>query len=503
MPNARESLTTCAHRPADRTEGAPVRSGHKAIVVGGGPAGCATALALARAGAEVLVLEASSKPTERLAGEWIHPAGVATLRRLGVDLSEVSHAVGRGIVCYPDDGSGPVPLTYRSDTLAWVGEHRLLVAALRAAVQAHPRVELILDARVTAVAKGQVEYVDAATGRPRTAYAPLVVGADGRSSLVRRSLGLSPPSTPLARMAGLLMSDVELPYEGYSHTLLGGPGPVLLYRVSPRLVRVCIDVPAPHARSATIAGYASHHYMPHLPSALRPGFQAALSRGGVRWAANRTTARTSYGRQGQALVGDATGYYHPLTAVGLTLAFADAECLARAVHVEEYGRQRSSRTKATEVTSTVLHMALSDPGPAAREIRRSTYRLLRRSPAERTVALRLIAAEEQRSTRFWRPYLRVLAGAVGQVARELASTRDWSAGRAVRADFGGWLRWLSAVTFQRSLTSAHPAEQRRRSQVAKDAAASCYASATRAESLPRMAGSPAAVSHSASAQIGK
>ena len=47
-------------------------------VVGGGPVGCATALAFAESGARVCLIDANA-PSGRLAGEWLHPTGVGVL----------------------------------------------------------------------------------------------------------------------------------------------------------------------------------------------------------------------------------------------------------------------------------------------------------------------------------------------------------------------------------------------------------------------------------------
>ena len=66
-------------------------------VVGGGPVGCATALAFAESGARVCLIDANA-PSGRLAGEWLHPTGVGVLTDLGVDLTAagVPHSPGRG-----------------------------------------------------------------------------------------------------------------------------------------------------------------------------------------------------------------------------------------------------------------------------------------------------------------------------------------------------------------------------------------------------------------------
>jgi flavin-dependent dehydrogenase len=61
-----------------------------ALVIGGGPAGAATAILLARAGRAVTLLEREAGPHDKVCGEFISHEAAAYLSRLGLDL----HALG-------------------------------------------------------------------------------------------------------------------------------------------------------------------------------------------------------------------------------------------------------------------------------------------------------------------------------------------------------------------------------------------------------------------------
>ena len=88
------------------------------LVVGGGPAGAATAIGLARRGRDVLVLERAPAWRWRACGVFTSPATVAALRRVGLgdaDLARVARRIPamrvetaagtRFRLTYGDDGS--------------------------------------------------------------------------------------------------------------------------------------------------------------------------------------------------------------------------------------------------------------------------------------------------------------------------------------------------------------------------------------------------------------
>ena len=99
-------------------------TGYDVIVVGGGPAGSATAIRLADAGLEVLLVEKARFPRQKLCGEFISPEclehfyelGVASNIKLagGVDISET--------VFYSRSGKG---LSVKSEWFGQAGSHAL------------------------------------------------------------------------------------------------------------------------------------------------------------------------------------------------------------------------------------------------------------------------------------------------------------------------------------------------------------------------------------------
>src|ERR1700716_241744 len=81
------------------------------IVVGAGPAGSTAATYLARAGVDVLLLEKTVFPREKVCGDGLTPRGVKQLIDLGIDTSEEAGWVrSRGLRILP--GAPPLDLAW-------------------------------------------------------------------------------------------------------------------------------------------------------------------------------------------------------------------------------------------------------------------------------------------------------------------------------------------------------------------------------------------------------
>jgi geranylgeranyl reductase family protein len=177
------------------------------IVVGAGPAGSATAYHLAQAGLDVLLLEKSEFPREKVCGDGLTPRAVAQLVRMGVDTSPGNgwrhnrglRIVGGGrmleldwpqLASYPDYGLVR-PRADLDDLLARQARKAGARVLERCAVTGP-----ILDERT-----GRIVGVQTQTAwqeAPVRFRAPLVVAADGNSTRLSVAMGLHKrPNRPM------------------------------------------------------------------------------------------------------------------------------------------------------------------------------------------------------------------------------------------------------------------------------------------------------------------
>lgn len=168
-------------------------SGYDAVVVGARCAGSATALGLAREGHSVLLVDKDPVPSNVISTHFLFPNTVARLEALGVlDRVRAHHTLnpcrqgysffGHDVPCdwTPVDG-----VTYGLSLRRTVLDTYFYEAALDAGAEGRRSTRV-----VSLVGGGDEPVRGVVLDDGTTVEASLVVGADGRSSVVARSLGL-------------------------------------------------------------------------------------------------------------------------------------------------------------------------------------------------------------------------------------------------------------------------------------------------------------------------
>ena len=409
-------------------------------IVGAGPVGSACAIAHARKGYRVALFEANPSASNRLAGEWLHPPAARILSDLGISIeAEDPSTSGEGFAVFPEDGQEPIALPYPDGSRGLVCEHATLVSRLREAAENEPGIDLRIPARVHAVDDGRITYSQ--DGASETVVAERIVGADGRSSVVRRSLGLTAGSKTCSRMIGLTLQGASLPFEGYGHVISGAPGPMLIYRLNDDQVRAVVDIPL-HYAPRDWKGLLSDSYARCLPEALRPAFLEAWSDERVHAAANAVNPRVTYGTSRRVLIGDAAGHYHPLTATGLTLGLGDAVALAESEQFSDFRNERFNATRVPELLAIGLYEAFADPRAEMAALRQALYGRWKRSTAVRDRTMRVLACEDTSVSSLSWEFSTTMAWALKAAVPRTLSPAAWRQFGDVARGLGNRLGWL-------------------------------------------------------------
>jgi salicylate hydroxylase len=164
---------------------------NNAIVIGAGIGGLAAAIALARRGVAVTVLERAEAIREVGAGLQVSPNGLAVLRALGLEkrLFDRGAVRGQAVVMQAFDRAGDVArldLMRLPEDQTYLFMHRAdLIDVLAQAAREH-NVSFEMGVQVQTVTTGDIPELTLADGSSRRAE--LIVGADGIHSIARQTL---------------------------------------------------------------------------------------------------------------------------------------------------------------------------------------------------------------------------------------------------------------------------------------------------------------------------
>ncbi len=361
------------------------------LIVGGGLNGPVLALALARAGLSVTVVDALPLKALRATGfdGRAYALALASQRMLAaLDLWDAVSGDAQPIngIRASDGraGEGPSPFFLAFDAaeieegpMGYMLEDRFLRRALLDAMKAEDRISHVAGRTVTAQ-QIDPQGVTVTLSDGKTLRARLIVGADGRRSGTAERAGITRTGWGYGQTALVAAIDHALPHGGIAHQFFMPPGPLAI-------------LPLPGNRSSIVwsESDAQAQAIMALDDAgfldvLRPRFGSFL--GEISLAGQRftyplnLTLANSFVAERLALVGDAAHGVHPIAGQGLNLGLRDvgalAECLVEAARRGEdiasplvlarYQQWRRFDTATLAVATDAFNRLFSNDNPLLR-----------------------------------------------------------------------------------------------------------------------------------------
>jgi 2-polyprenyl-6-methoxyphenol hydroxylase-like FAD-dependent oxidoreductase len=329
------------------------------MIVGGGPAGLATAIAARRRGLRVALIDGRNPPIDKTCGEGLLPSAVAALAELGVEIDSHLGVPFTGI-CFADEicsvsakFSGGRALGLRRHAL-----HGLLIERAEA-----EGVSLLWGARISAVDSGGVW----ADGR----FHPCrwLVGADGQRSMVRKFVGLEPARRGISRF-GFRQHFAMAPWTDKVEVHWGDRAQVIVTPTAAEEICVVLLTRDPHLRVE-----AAIERFPEIAKRLQ-GARSVTRQSGAITSLSRAR---SVAKGNVALVGDASCTVDGISGQGLALAFQEALALGDALASENLASYQAAHSRITKAPVRITRLLLMIDASAT--LRRSVLRVLARCPA--------------------------------------------------------------------------------------------------------------------------
>lgn len=337
------------------------------VIVGGGIAGAALAVVLAREGLAVVVLERQREYQDRVRGEYLANWGVLEARELG--LEEIFRSTGSVTARYrvPYDEMIPPGIAESAiqDTAGLVPEvegglcasHPAACQALAGAARC-AGADVIAGVTAVRVTAGRSPRVSFQNGAVRELRPRLVVGADGRNSSVRTQARIElHRADPNHLISGMLVEGVTgWPEDRYTLGTEGDLRFLIFPQTQGRLrLYACTGLQdarrwaGPDGPRRFLETFAR---LRCLPDAAR--FLSARVVGPCATFAGDDTWTSSPLCDGVVLVGDAAGYNDPNIGQGLSLAMRDVRVLSHLLlrsddwspgGLRDYAQERAERLR--------------------------------------------------------------------------------------------------------------------------------------------------------------
>jgi flavin-dependent dehydrogenase len=343
QPNISETAPPHPHPPVEG-EGR-VRESHgssdylaEVVVVGAGPAGTAVSILLAQQGHEVMLVDRATFPRDKPCAEYLSPACSPILQRLGAFEAVMAACpqLLRGMRVVDHGRCACVGrFVWQGEPLCGLAlprlvlDHLLVQQACRVGVTFHAglhvRRPLQDGSRVCGV---QGEH----RGQPVSVRARLVIAADGIHSTLARRLGLVRRVRWLRHLAMVTHYTCVQASQPLGEIFLLPAGYLGLAPVGEQLMNVSLVVRSTHLAQAKLRPEVLLERTIQNHAELARRFVRSRRVKPVRTIGPLAQRTRPLHREGILFVGDAAGFFDPLTGQGIFLALRGAELAAMAAH---------------------------------------------------------------------------------------------------------------------------------------------------------------------------
>jgi 2-polyprenyl-6-methoxyphenol hydroxylase-like FAD-dependent oxidoreductase len=381
------------------------------VIVGGGIGGAALATVAARARLSALVIEKSTVYRDHVRGEWIAPWGVIELIELG--LYDAVRAGGGHHLSRHQALDEEVPA---EDAVLQALDLTMLVPGVPGPLcLGHPAFCQLLieqaagagavvrrdgdDVQVTLGPRPSVTYQH--DGARRQATGRLIVGADGRGSVVRRQAGITLHRDPTHHLFGGMLVDgadawpSDLQVIGSAHDVH-----FLVFPQGNGRARLYLGYRSDQARRFAGAS-GPQAFLDAFRLQCVPGSKhlaTARPAGPCNSYPNEDTWTDRLAEQGLVLIGDAAGSNDPIIGQGLSITLRDVHMVRDALLgerewspriFEPYAAERAERMQRLRLVASIVSILQNEFGPEASERRRRVHARRMQDPS---IILPLMAA---------------------------------------------------------------------------------------------------------------
>jgi flavin-dependent dehydrogenase len=302
-----------------------VATGAEVLIVGAGPAGIATAIAVSQKGLRATVVEARKPPIDKPCGEGLLPEGVSALQHLGIWLDSS--------VAFPITG-----LRFSDEASSACGRiTRGAAFGLRRGALHDLLVRRALELGVSFRWGTRATQINSASARLDGVLFPFhwLVGADGQKSMIRKWSGLGPRRARSARF-GFRCHFAIAPWSDFVEVYWGERCQIYVTPTGPDEINLAVLTSDPKMRV--------ERALQHFPGVAR-------HLGDARRVSEDSGCQTvleyprSVAHGNVALVGDASFSVDGITGQGMSLAFQQALRLGEALAADDLAPYRVAHRK--------------------------------------------------------------------------------------------------------------------------------------------------------------